>query len=103
MGARVKKKEGSTMPTNPESVAKAEKILTDLKAEAQVAFEAEDVFLMGIFTQMIKLVSPVVTTAIERQHRESRAAINADHASLRKKAAAAREQERAEKKAREQG
>jgi len=87
------------MATNPDSVAKAEKVLADLKSEAEAAFKAEDVFLMGIFTEMLKTVSPIVTKAIERSMRESRAAINADHASLRKKAAAAREKEREEKAA----
>jgi hypothetical protein len=79
------KKEIYPMASNPQSVEKAEKVLEDLKKEAQAAYEAEDVFLMSVFTDLIKVASPIVTSAIARQHRESRAKINADHKALRAK------------------
>jgi hypothetical protein len=71
-----------------DSVEKAETILQNLKAEAKVAHEAKDVFLMGILTDLIAVASPIVTKAIARQHREQRAKINAAHKALRKEAAA---------------
>jgi len=73
------------MATNPNSVETAEAILQDLKARAQKAHEDEDVFLMGILTDLIAVASPIVNKAISRQLRESRAKINADHKALRAK------------------
>ena len=74
-------------PQPSNSVEKAETILANLKAEAKSAFEAKDVFLMSILTELIKVASPIVTTAIARQHREQRAKINAAHKKLRKETA----------------
>jgi hypothetical protein len=71
------------MATNPNSVETAETILQNLKSEAKKAHEAEDVFLMGILTDLIAVASPIVTKAIARQHREERAKINAAHKALR--------------------
>lgn len=79
------------MATNPNSVETAEQILQDLKDRAQKAHEAEDVFLMGILTDLIAVASPIVTKAITRQYRESRAKINADHKALRAKLREAKE------------
>jgi len=73
------------MANNPNSVETAEAILQDLKARAQKAHEDEDVFLMGILTELIAVASPIVNKAISRQLRESRAKINADHKALRAK------------------
>jgi hypothetical protein len=67
------------------SVETAETILENLKAEAKKAHEAEDVFLMGILTELIGVASPIVTKAVARQHREERAKINAAHKELRAK------------------
>ena len=73
------------MATNPNSVEKAEAILQTLKAQAKEAHDAEDVFLMGVLTELIGVVSPIVNKAIARQHREERAKINAAHKELRAK------------------
>jgi hypothetical protein len=67
------------------SVETAETILENLKAEAKKAHEAEDVFLMGILTELIAVASPIVTKALARQHREERARINKAHKELRAK------------------
>jgi hypothetical protein len=75
------------MATNAKSVETAEAILQDLKAKAKTAHEQEDVFLMGILTDLIAVASPIVTKAVARQHREDRAKINAAHKKLRAKAA----------------
>ena len=82
------------MATNPNSVETAEAILQDLKARAQKAHEDEDVFLMGILTDLIAVASPIVNKAISRQLRESRAKINADHKALREKMRKAKEAEK---------
>lgn len=87
------------MAQTPNSVEQAEAILADLKDRAQKAHEQEDVFLMGVLTELIGVCSPIVTKAIARQHRESRAKINADHKNLREKAAKARAKEREEAEA----
>lgn len=79
------------MADTKNSVEKVETILQNLKAEAKKAHDEEDVFLMSVLTDMIKLVSPVVTKAIARQHRETNAKINKAHKKLREKAAAAKE------------
>jgi len=71
------------MATNSNSVEKAETILQNLKTEAKAAHEAKDVFLMSILTELIGVVSPIVTKAVARQHREERAKINAAHKALR--------------------
>ena len=67
------------------SVETAETILENLKAEAKKAHDQEDVFLMGILTELIAVASPIVTKAVARQHREERARINAAHKELRAK------------------
>jgi len=69
----------------PESIEAAENLLADIKAKAQAAHDAEDVFMMGLFTDVLAVVSPIVTKSIARAHREARAAINADHKALRAK------------------
>lgn len=73
------------MATNAKSVETAEEILRSLKAQAKTAHEQEDVFLMGILTDLIAVASPIVTKAIARQHREDRAKINKAHKTLRAK------------------
>ena len=79
------------MATNTNSIEKAETILANLKAEAKKANDEKDVFLMGILTELIGVVSPIVTKAVARQHREQRAKVNAAHKALRKEAAAEKE------------
>jgi len=73
------------MATNQKSVEAAETILENLKAEAKKAYDADDAFLMGIMTELIKVASPIVTRAIAAQHRQERATINRKHKELRAK------------------
>jgi len=77
-------------PQPSNSVEKAETILANLKAEAKRAFDEKDAFLMSVLTELIGVASPIVTKAINRQHREQRAKINKAHAALRKETADAR-------------
>lgn len=71
---------------NSKSVETAEAILQDLKAKAKQAHEQEDVFMMGILTELIGVASPIVTRAVARLNRMERAKINAAHKDLRAKA-----------------
>jgi hypothetical protein len=70
---------------HPNSVAAAEDLLQDLKNRAQNAHKNNDVFMMGVMSQLLKVVSPIVTRAIARANREDLARINADHRELKEK------------------
>lgn len=77
------------MATNPQftgkSVEAAEELLADIKGKARAANEANDVFMMGIFKEVLDVVSPIVTKSIARYHRQERAEINKQHKALREK------------------
>jgi len=70
---------------SPKAVEAAQAVLTDLKAKAKVAHDAEDVFMMSIMTDLISVASPIVTKAVARLNREERSRINAAHKKLRAK------------------
>jgi hypothetical protein len=63
----------------------AQEILSDLKAKAKAAHDANDVFTFGILNDLIKSVSPIVTKAFMRVQRVENARINAAHKELRAK------------------
>jgi len=63
----------------------AQEVLSNLKARAKAAQEANDAFLFGILNDLIKVASPIVTRAFARQQREDRSKINAAHKALRAK------------------
>ena len=65
------------------SVDAAEHFLVELKQRAEEAHKANDVFMMGLMTNMIRVVSPLVTRAINRFHREERARLNKMHVELK--------------------
>lgn len=67
------------------SVEAAEGILRDLKDQANTAHQEDDVFMMGLMTELIAATSPIVTKAINRLHREDRAKINKKHKKLKEK------------------
>ena len=79
-------------PKNPSSVAAAENLLQEMKQRAADAHKNNDVFMMSIMAQLLKVVSPIVNRAIARQNREDLARINADHRELREQARAQKEQ-----------
>jgi hypothetical protein len=68
---------------SPKAVEAAQEVLSDLKAKAKVAHDAEDVFMMSIMTDLISVASPIVTKAVARLNREERSRINAAHKKLR--------------------
>jgi hypothetical protein len=65
------------------SVASAEDLLQEMKQRAEDAHKANDVFMLGVMTELIKVASPIVTKAVARHHREERARINEMHRELR--------------------
>ncbi len=65
------------------SVDAALDFLMELKAKAKQAHEANDVFMMGIYTELITVTSPIVNKAHARLLREDRAVINKKHKELR--------------------
>jgi hypothetical protein len=71
---------------NNNSVAAAENLLQEMKQRAAEAHKNNDVFMMSVMAQLLKVVSPIVTKAIARKHREDLARINADHRELREQA-----------------
>jgi hypothetical protein len=60
----------------PNAVERAETLLRDLKRQAEEAYKAGDQFYFKLMCNLIKLVSPEVTKAVARYHREERARIN---------------------------
>jgi hypothetical protein len=64
----------------------AQGILDDLKNQARQAEQSGDAFLYGIYNDLIKVASPIVTRAFKRQMREDKAAINRAHLNLKAKA-----------------
>src|SRR5438105_15913337 len=82
---------------NQKNVDEALNFLSELKARAKQASDQENVFMMSLYRDLIKAVSPIVSKAHTRLLREDNAKINAAHRDLREKAAAERKQEREEK------
>lgn len=69
--------------TSKQSVEAAEDLLAEMKQRAEDAHQKNDVFMMGVMTELLKVTSPIVTKAINRYHREERARINEMHRELR--------------------
>lgn len=63
-------------PKQTNSVAAAESFLVELKQRAEEAYKKDDKFTFNLMRQLIGVVSPIVTKAIARYHREERARIN---------------------------
>jgi hypothetical protein len=68
----------------------AQGILDDLKNQARQAEASGDAFLYGIYNDLIKVASPIVTRAFKRQLREDKAAINRTHMKLKENARASK-------------
>jgi len=77
---------------NNNSVKAVEDLLQEMKQRAADAHRNNDVLMMGVMSQILKLVSPVVNRAIARANREDLARINADHREMREQARNQREQ-----------
>jgi hypothetical protein len=86
---------------NTSDSAAAENFLHELKTRAEDCYKRDDIFMMNLYTEVLKVVSPIVNRAIARGLREDRARINSLHAELRSKAAAEREKQRESKGSKE--
>jgi hypothetical protein len=73
----------SSRPTH-QTVDTVQALLEKLKSEARAAEQANDAFMLGVYKELIKVVSPIVTRAIARIDREEKAAINKAHKGLLK-------------------
>jgi hypothetical protein len=82
----------------PSDSAAAEQFLHELKTRAEDCHKRNDVFMMSLYTDVLKVVSPIVTRSIARSMREERARLNSMHAELRAQAAAEREKKREAKR-----
>jgi hypothetical protein len=65
-------------------IEKVSALLSKLKAEARAASDEGDVFMLGVYKELIKVCSPIVMRAYARAEREENAAINKAHKGLRK-------------------
>ena len=77
-----------------EEVAKLREILQGLKEDARRAYDANDLSSLKIYTELLKVASPIVVKAQARLEREERARINKAHKALSKQQREAREQHR---------
>jgi hypothetical protein len=68
-----------------QGVERAEAFLQELKAQARDAHAKGDTFMLSLMTDLIGVVSPRVSKAVARYHREERANINKMHKELRAK------------------
>lgn len=62
----------------------AEALLQRLKDEARKAHQEGNVFMLDLYTELVKVTSPIVTNAVKRLEREEKAAINRARKGLRK-------------------
>jgi hypothetical protein len=73
-------------PVTDEQIQKVENLLVDLKKRATEALANKDVYMAGIYAELVKQVSPIVTRAVMRKDREEKANINREVRTLRKSA-----------------
>ena len=59
-------------------------LLQELKADARAAEQAGDTYMLGVYSELLHVVSPIVVRAHARLERESQAAFNKAHKQLRK-------------------
>lgn len=73
-----------TKPMTAQQLQDVEGLLQTLKDKAQAANQAGDVYMNGIYAQLVSVVAPITTRAHARMHREDRARINKGAKELRK-------------------
>jgi hypothetical protein len=59
-------------------------LLHNLKTSAQEAHQAGDTFMLSVYAELVRVVSPIVVKATARLEREQNASINKAHKELRK-------------------
>ncbi len=76
--------------TKPKKTMTAEKVdrvnalLQELKTDARKAIEEGDLFMAGVYKELLRVTSPIVVNATARLEREEKAQINKDEKALRK-------------------
>lgn len=84
-------KKTSVLEQLEQNVAAANGLLQEITARASQAREQNNVFLLDLYTELLRVVSPIVTRAFAHARRQERATINKAHKALRKQAREARE------------
>jgi hypothetical protein len=82
------------MEFTEDNVAAAQEILSEMKKQADSAYENSDMFTHNILLKLIKLASPIVTSAFARLQREEAAKETKRNKEMRQRA---REQKQAAK------
>lgn len=72
------------IPITHEDVEEVEELLRELKNRAQEAHDKNHVIMVGMYAELVKLVSPEVQRLRARLDREDKATINKQHRELRK-------------------
>jgi hypothetical protein len=72
------------LPVSDEDVEEVETLLRDLKSKAAEANDKGNVIMLGLYAELLKLVSPEVQRLRARLDREEKAAINKAHKEMRK-------------------
>lgn len=73
-----------------EKVERVNGLLQKIKDEAGQAATDNDAYMLGVYQEIMSVVSPIVIRAIARVEREARASINRQHKGLKKAARQAR-------------
>jgi len=71
------------LPISDEDVEELDSLLKDLKARAAEANEKGNVIMLGMYAELVKLVSPEVQRLRARLDREEKAHINRQHKAMR--------------------
>jgi hypothetical protein len=85
-----------------EKITHMKDFLSHLKDEANKAFNEKDAWSLGVYKELVKMVSPVISRAESQLDRESKARINKAHKALRKAEQEAKDKQKAEREAKEQ-
>jgi hypothetical protein len=103
MAEKTKAEETNLPGSRPteEKIVHMKGFLSQLKDEANKAFDEQDAWSLGVYKELVKMVSPVISRAEDRLDRESNARINKAHSSLRKAEKEAKEKLKAEQEAKE--
>jgi hypothetical protein len=70
-------------PITEADVDEAYQLLSEMKQRANQAHDNGNVIMLGVYADMIRLISPKVSQLRERLEREDRAGINRQHRDLR--------------------
>lgn len=73
-----------TTPVTPEDVAAVETLLAELKSRAMEARDAQNLTMLSLYAELIRVVTPEVDRFRERLNREDKAALNRHRKALRK-------------------